>query len=226
MYFTWLKQVTHYQPYLNGLDLSDKVVKKMLKVGLYTSLNGGNPSSNARLVDNISLNAKEYVEFHHLNSIDEIMNDPIFTQTKQLLDDFDLVKEVKNLSSNAFETDYDKESEKRIYYSYAIDRAKPYEFESGHKGISRVLQGFEVVLLSTLVHSVLNINAKIVSLDHDGALIMISRKQFESQFNNDPFYLCQKLSEGTFFDFSNYLLGQGVSIEPKRLIIDGEANEY
>lgn len=222
----WPKQVTLYQPYLSGLNLSDKTVKKILKVGLYTSLNGGNPSSNARLIDNISLNAKDYVESHNLNSIEEIMNDTLFHKTKQLLDDFELVKEVKDLSSNAFEMFYDKEEQKNVYFAYTVDRVKPYEFESGHKGISRVLQGFEVVLLSTLIHSVLSIGAKIVSLDHDGTLIMISQKQFESSFKSDPFELCQKLSKSTFSDFSEYLLSQSVSIEPKRLIIKGEATEY
>jgi hypothetical protein len=34
---------------------------------------------------------------------------------------------------------------------YSVDRSTPYFVESQHKAISRVLQGFEVVLLAALV---------------------------------------------------------------------------
>lgn len=215
--------MTLYQPYFKDLNIPDKVVKKFLKVGLYTSLNGGNPSSNERLLDNIKLNAKEYVESNKLLEDSLITINPIFDCLKHLLDDFELVKEVKDLSSKSFDTIMD--GDKRVYYAYTVDRQQPYEFDSGHKGISRVLQGFEVVLLTTLVHSALSINAKIVSLDHDGALIMISQKQFES-YNNNALNVAQKISEGKFYEFSKYLLEQNISIEPKRIIYNGESKEF
>lgn len=216
----WQKQILLYKPYCEGLNLDDKTIKKILKVGLYTSLNGGNPYSDKQLVANISLNAVQYLETKNLLINPElIQNDSIFSSLKELLKNFKLINEVKNLSSKCFIESYNINNIKE-FEVYTVDRVMPYATDSGHKGISRVLQGFEIVLLTTLVYDVLKCNFQILSLDHDGLFIMMTKSQFnESQ--NDPFKICTLLSKGKLNEFSKYLLNQPIPIEPKRLIIDG-----
>lgn len=109
--------------------------------------------------------------------------------------------------------------------TYTIDRLAPYTFDSGHKRLSRVLQGFEVVLLTVLVFQLLKIKAKVISLDQDGVLVTLSNRQFE-EFNSDPIKLTNVLFDSLFFDFLNYLLFQNIPIEPKRIIIQGKQTEY
>jgi hypothetical protein len=122
---------------------------------------------------------------------------------------------------------------------------EPYKIESPHRGISRVLQGFEVVLLSVLACECLKIGLLPISLDHDGLLVIPAfRKTYAggtniydelSQFQNLPLedrafqishYICEKLNQSSFKDWSTYLLANPVPLEPKRFIADGRNFEF
>lgn len=218
--FFWPQQVALYKPILKGIDLDDKTIKKLLKVGLYTSLNGGTPSSEARLIANLGLNAENYLLTHNLTTTEALTKSELFTQTRELMNSFQLIREVKALSSQCATKNFDTNN----YEVYTVDRLQPYIVDSAHKGISRVLQGFEVVLLSVLVFQIIQRGFKVISLDHDGVLIMISRKQFKA-LEESPSKIADSLSEDLFANFSSYLLDQAVPIETKRLIYQGEALE-
>jgi hypothetical protein len=58
----WATQITNLMPIFESanIELNPKILKKILKVGLYTSLNGGNPASPERFRAN--LNASDYIE--------------------------------------------------------------------------------------------------------------------------------------------------------------------
>lgn len=74
----WTKEINFYKPYLTSIDLPDNFINKILKVGLYTSLNGGNPSSNERLLSNLGLNATDYIFENHLTDKDSLVNSIFF----------------------------------------------------------------------------------------------------------------------------------------------------
>lgn len=206
------------------INLADKEIKKVLKVGLYTSMNGGNPTSEDRLVDNITNNLDSYLKESKILTVDDLLSSKLFKVVRDVLANFDLIKEVRDISLKCAFENRDQQGNK-IYKSYTIDKVTPYEFESAHKGISRVLQGFEVVLLSVLVFKSLEIGTTPISLDHDGCLIMMSQKQFKD-FNEDPFEFAKQVQSGLFEEFSTYLLGQSLPLEPKRCVVDGKLTEY
>jgi len=81
----WETQVNNNLPvYKNSdLDLSFLTVKKILKVGLYTSLNGGNPSSDERLLANISLNASKELEKYNLKDVESLKASTFWTCRKK-----------------------------------------------------------------------------------------------------------------------------------------------
>lgn len=198
-----------------GLEVPPKIIKKILKVGLYTSLNGGNPISEARLNDNLTLNAGDYL--FSIGVAKENLNDSSFWNlTKEMLLSFQLINEVKNLNLKCSFKDYDDQ-----YKVYTLDRTSPYVIDSPHKGISRVLQGFEVVLLSILLYDVISLKLLPVSLDHDGILLMAPN-------STDPKQFCEKLSgvDSKFYQWSKYILEEPIPIEPKRVIRDGQVTEY
>lgn len=198
-----------------GLEVPPKIIKKILKVGLYTSLNGGNPVSDARLNDNITLNAGEFL-FSIGVAKDNLQNSSFWSLTKEMLLSFQLIREVKNLNLKCAFKDFDDK-----YKVYTLDRTSPYEIDSPHKGISRVLQGFEVVLLSILLYDVISLKLLPISLDHDGILLMAPN-------STDPQQVCEKLSgvDSKFHQWSKYILEEPIPIEPKRVVKDGKVTEY
>lgn len=205
-------------------------------MGLYTSLNGGNPSNKDRIADSLSLNAKELLASEETIPLPE---KKIFKATKKALDQFSLVAEVKNLSQKCVRKQDGK------FLMYTVDRGKPYETQVQHKGISRVLQGFEVVLLSVLIKECFRLGLIPVSLDHDGFLAIPSKKPLYkgggniydtlSQFKDLPpeekasmsaNLICQKINQSSFKDWAVYLLDEGVPVEPKRFVMDGKNFEF
>ena len=127
-----------------------------------------------------------------------------------------LISEVKNLNFKCSFKDVDD-----VHKVYTIDRTSPYLLDSPHKGISRVLQGFEVVLLSILLHDILTLKLLPISLDHDGILLMAPK-------GTDPKTICSFLSgeSSKFHHWSEYLLEEPLPIEPKRVVFDGIVEEY
>lgn len=199
-----------------GIDMNKKMLKRIMKVGLYTSLNGGVPSSHDRLVDNLLDNARDFWPEKKLTT------SPIYTITKEVLSELPVIKEVKGLNKECYMAGLSHS------YTYTVDRVIPYENTADYKGISRVLQGFEVVLLTRLASSVINTNGLPLSLDHDGLLVMYEIDKNQSS-NNDflqkfvqerEIELTNKLSV-----WSNYLLGSPTPIEAKRYWCKGQVKE-
>lgn len=112
-------------------------------------LNGGNPVSTERLVENLPLNARNSLENAKFKSLNDLKEDSIFLAATRALENFALVDEGKEINTTCSENDSGR------IFTHTIDRIKPYEVESPRLGISRVLQGFEIVLLSVLVRSLL-----------------------------------------------------------------------
>ena len=81
--------------------------------------------------------------------------------------------------------------------------------------ISRLLQGFEIVLLSVLVRFILEIGA--VSLDHDGVLVAFIGKRDSKQI---ALNLTKKMEP-----WSKYLLGQPIPIDAKSPIYQWRGNK-
>ncbi len=54
--------------------------------------------------------------------------------------------------------------------SFTLDSVEPYGVDSVHKGISRALQGYEVVLLSVLVRAIVLRGGIPINLAHDGCM--------------------------------------------------------
>lgn len=221
----WPSVVSKYKDRFAQVLVNEKQVKKILKVGLYTSMNGGNPVGDKRLIANITSNLIDTLDELNIRTPEALMSSSLFKITREVLDDFALIKDVQAISSKCFYKEWDVEESKANYFSYTIDKVGPYEFDKGHKGISRVLQGFEVVLLTVLVYKALKLSFTPVSLDHDGCLLMLTKGQFEL-YNNDPFTLSKAVESGKFESFCTYLLKETIPIEPKRLFIGGKIFEY
>ena len=231
----WNTQIAKARPFYEelGVNISDKTIKRMLKVALYTSMNGGNPAGNDQILKNLAGNAAEIIQREKMRSVGELRSSPLYVATMKSFDNFDLIKEVSNIknkcailnSSVSSYTPY----EDRSYLTFTVDRAEPYVVLQPHKGISRVLQGFEVVLLSVLVKDLLSLGMIPISLDHDGVLVMLSEDQFR-EHGSDPASLCKKISGKSnnlsFHDWSEYLLDESLPIEAKRLVKGGELKVF
>ena len=210
----WATQVNALKIFYleRDLNVDDKTLKRILKVALYTAMNGGNPASDARLLDNLSNNYEPYAR--EFTSVEQLQMSPLWSATKEILNRFSLVAEVRNLN----ETCAVKE-EDGSYKTYTPDRWEPYVVEGKHLGISRVLQGFEVVLLTVLVKQCLIQGSLPVSLDHDGVLIMVPSGTNTTE-------LVEKLGSGDFAAWSEYLLKEPLPVEVKRHFIAGEMKEF
>jgi hypothetical protein len=79
-----------------GIEMTFKMLKRILKVFLYTSLNGGNPASEERLIDNLTGNAMELLPNKNLTS------SKIFNITKRVANLSRLVTEVKDLNKQCY----------------------------------------------------------------------------------------------------------------------------
>jgi len=212
----WSTQISALRHHFSdrNVDITDSHIKKILKVGLYTSLNGGNPCSDDRLLATLTFNAEDLLEKGNLNTIEKIKSSSLWSSSFDTLMSFSLIKEVKSLNEICA-----KQIDSKTYQVFTIDREEPYLIDSKHKGISRVLQGFEVVLLAVLTREILIHKCLPVSLDHDGVLIMTDN-------NTIPTDLCTSLSQSSFGSWSNYLLGEELPLEIKRIVRKGEVKNF
>jgi hypothetical protein len=215
----WELQVTNFLPlYVNeGVEMNFKMLKRILKVFLYTSLNGGNPASEERLTDNLTSNAMDLLPKSH------ITQSKIFRITKRIAEDFKLVVEVKDLNKQCYTMGLNKG------YTFTVDRFDPYVNDQVYKGISRVLQGFEVCLLSVLTLNVMKRGFIPLSLDHDGLMALILLEETEK---DDKESISKKIEElelqlsESMNQWSNYLIKAPLPIETKRHWLKGEVFEY
>lgn len=81
---------------------------------------------------------------------------------------------------------------------FTVDRVEPYKIQSKHLGISRVLQSFEVVLLSLLTRACIIRGHLPLSLDHDGLLCLVKA-------SHDPYEVCESLTQD-LSEWSGFLL--------------------
>lgn len=143
--------------------------------------------------------------------------------TKQINEKFQLINEVKDLHKSCFMKG------SKMSFTYTIDRLEPYQNEASYKGISRVLQGFEVVLLCCLTQYVIELKGIPLSLDHDGltALFMIeplidnNKEQIEENVLDISSSLTEKMKS-----WSTYLLRSIMPIETKRYWFNGDVKNY
>jgi hypothetical protein len=104
------------------------------------------------------------------NTKSQFMNTKIFKAAYNALDQFQLIAEVRSLNKECASLFSEPDEITKEFETYTVDRVKPYLTMSTHYGISRVLQGFEVVLLSVMVKSIIELGA--ISLDHDGCMVL------------------------------------------------------
>jgi hypothetical protein len=126
----WNAQIQKLNPFFvkEGSVVPEKIRKKMLKVALYTSLNGGNPLSEERLRANLSLNAKEIIEKERaLNKDLSFQNLPLYKGSVKAFQSFQILDEIKGLSKGCTTVENDK------IFTYTVDRIQAYEVDSPHK---------------------------------------------------------------------------------------------
>jgi hypothetical protein len=202
----WNTEATKYTKLLNALNvpIDTSPVRAILKVSFYTALNGGNPLNVTRLGANLKLNAPSLLQPYAC--LDEFSKSSTLEKLKQVLQNMSLLEDVKELNKACFN------KEKGV--TYTDDRKKGYQIDSQHKGISRVLQGVEVVLLSLLVPAIVKRGGIPLNLVHDGALVIFPN-------NCKPSDLCFELSKD-ISKWSKYLLkGLDIGVEPKFSVING-----
>lgn len=176
---------------------------------LYTSLNGGNPFSTARVLDNLSIADPFLSEKVALSDI-PFQQWSLYKDFIKVFGKDELVKEVKEFNLKCIDRWGTK--------VFTIDRYEPYKISSKHLGISRVLQSFEVVLLTVLIKECLKLTLLPISLDHDGALCMVNKEA-------KPLLLAERLSEA-IESWCIYLLNRKVEVVPKISIYKGEVKEF
>ena len=205
-----IKRVVLEAPRMNA-----KYLRKMLKVSVYTSLNGGNPASDERLCDNFELNAKTIFSAVGEDKA-QLMLTPEFKSMKQVLSEFKLGKALKDLNktcvvpvNSGFAI-----SKQNPGMVFTVDKSEPYLVTSAHMGISRVLQGFELIMLSNMVQQCVRLGGLPVSLDHDGIYVCLPQNRDPMAFIDQMDRFCE--------DWGKYLLEMKVPITGKRVIVKGK----
>ena len=207
----WDERTELYWPSVerSNLGIDKSALRESLKIMLYTSLNGGNPLNPERVRDN--LKAVDATLGLSILELDDFEYTTLFKEFVGIFGSDPLVSEVKNL--NEICVNNDKNS------VFAIDRVEEYKIDSVHQGISRVLQSFEVILLSILVKSCLDKRYLPLSLDHDGVLCLVEESQ-------DVEEAAKKLSEG-ISEWSEYLLkGNHIQVVPKISSFNGVRTKH
>lgn len=177
----WDEKASYFHELISKAEipLDKKQVRAMLKVALYTSLNGGNPFSEARMYKNLTdQNQSITLPF---SSSSEFVKSDLYLDMKSILSQFSLISEVQELNKKCVVPDH--------LITCTLDRVDPYVFDSQHKGISRALQGFEIILLCVLVQAIVKRNGLPINLAHDGAMILmkgnVDDKQLVLDLQND-----------------------------------------
>lgn len=213
----WNGQVALMQPIFEefGITLPDSLVKKVLKVVLYTCLNGGRSLSPDRIWDNVSKNLKELVKERGLNEGNFFGSD-LHEACLKAFGGFKLALclEKLNKACGIHQGGWGEAAEHLVY---TLDRELPYTVKSAHMGISRVLQGFEVTVLSILVDKVRLRGGIPVSLAHDGVLAYFPEKV-------DPLEISAQIT-AEMKPWMEWLRLKEMPIEAKRMIFNGEHTE-
>lgn len=141
-----------------GVEIEKKQLRGMLKVMLYTPLNGGEPLGLNNLFKNFSDNAPQLIK--QFSSKDEFYKSEFYKKSTSVFNTFNLIKEVSLLNKQCVIPNG--------LGTYSLDRSEMYTYKSPHQGISRALQSFEVVLLTVLTRAILKRGGLPINLAHDG----------------------------------------------------------
>ena len=204
----WNEMAKQYKRKLQdrNIHIEESAIRSILKVSFYTSLNGGNPFNANRLGANLKLNAPDMLT--PFDSIEQFASSECFKTLNTVLGNLEIISEVKQLNQVCT---LDKRT-------YTVDRRDPHPVDSVHKGISRVLQGVEVVLLSILVGFIKQRGGLPLNLAHDGTLVMVRDDQ-------DPVELCKQLTRN-IKGWSRFVLrGFEIGVEPKLFVSDGKLSK-
>lgn len=206
----WKNKIKDVRSDFVPFNIDDKIIKRFLKIGVYGTLNGGNPVGNAILDTNIM---DEFFSERNPEVQLQIRN-----QIKTTFETWNLIEELKSLNSKVTQ----KLDLTNLIYS--IDRIEPYMVDQPHKAISRYLQGYEVILLSVLSYFVLYTGGLVINLEHDGLLCLFTKKPNikNTQVVDD---VLSKLSI-YFNNWSKCLLNKEIKIEPKIYITSEGVYEY
>jgi hypothetical protein len=163
----WAGQLDIVQPLIEerGIQVPRVNLKNMLKVFVYTALNGGSPLTPLRMLDTFQNKWPSAVE--------GIVDPFKFAQTN-LYNTF-YKAFVNNVLLNSLK-DINKSCSANLI-TYGIDRIKPYYLEADYYGISRVFQSFEVILMCKLAQQIVKTGGIPVSLVHDGILCMYTNEE-------------------------------------------------
>ena len=101
---------------------------------------------------------------------------------------------------------------------FTIDRSEPYKINSKHLGISRVLQSFEIVLLTVLIKECLKLNILPISLDHDGALCVVNKEVQPEEI--------AALLTNAIEDWCMFLLDRQIEVVPKTSFYKGKVTDF
>ena len=153
----------------------------------------------------------------------------LFRCSKKCVQSFILAKELSDLNNKCFiKKDYGDEVNYQTYTNtYIPSRIDPWFIDAPQKGISRVLQVFEVVLLTILkikppsrdsYRVGLLIRGVPLSLDHDGVFAGFKGEKYI----ND---IAKKLRE-SLGPWAKYFLKSEVPVEVKRYFHNGEHHQF
>jgi hypothetical protein len=201
-----------------GPKIKSKYLRKMLKVGFYTALNGGNPSSIDRLSENFELNINSLWVECDKDKI-QLSRTPEYHIMRKTLNEFELNRALADLNKSCvLSTNRSFNiSPSSPGLVFTIDRLIPYSVDKTHMGISRVLQGFEVVMLTDLVYHCIKLGGLPLSLDHDGIFLCLPNHIEATSFVIEIDKQVQP--------WMNYLLEMNVPITFKRIIKEGKIFE-
>lgn len=192
--------------------ITNKNLKDTLKIGVYGTLNGGNPLGDQILDDNIIEGV-----FGHLDDQQKATTKNII---KIVFKDWKLIESIKRLNELVCTKNDD------LNTMHGIDRIKEYKLKERHKLISRYLQGYEVVLLSIISYYILFCGGIVLSLEHDGVVCLFQRKESKSMSDLDVVNEIIQLVSDHLNPWSNMLLGQEIPLEPKLIITNKGIKEY
>lgn len=211
----WYNEARVYLPWFQEVNpLADlETVKGIIKIYLYTSLNGGNPSSPDRVRDALN-NKAPHLLLHN--------PEEVFKVATRVAVAWPLTKAVKDVNKRSFTTSKTNANQVLVH---TVAQTEPYVLtkDKSYCGISRVLQSFEVVMLSILTGFCVDNHLIVMSLDHDGLFAMgrtdsdLSELDFKSVMNEYELLLSTLMAPWTTF-----LLKDPVPVTIKRLICNGK----
>lgn len=221
-----------------GLYENTASIRASLKVATYTSLNGGNPSSPYRIFENAIFNFSENIG--NVQTADLFLQTALCKAMQKTFENFPVINELKNLNKGCAQPlTYGPDGKPTKSGCYTPDRLEMEIFEKPHLGISRVLQGFEIILLCCLYWEMVDLRLQVCSLDHDGLLAYLPTKDYkklcslivssagqvfdsvEKREKVGAYYLSHLISStgkgGQFGAWWKYLLNTTIPVEPKLL---------